>query len=405
MRKCLLNVILFLLVLLVGEVEAVAGEVTLVPTLRVRAERDDNVLFTSYSPISDYVAEITPGISADFRTERGNVNVTADIDVLRYAQNTNLDRENERVAVVAGYALTELLQGRMSAAYINDTTLDTQLLETGIVTVFQDVERYSGGAGLTYRLSPRADLGVEMFYESVIYGGPSVDYQNFRVSFPYNWLLPNAKSTLTVLPNYEAYTSDVSDVNNYGMSFGLAHPFTETWNLRAFVGVRYTQTDYRFVQQEVVFDPSLLPAYPFRVVPREVNVTDSNWAGVADLSITKKGEAYEWSLGYVHDLTYSSGQPVNLHRVYGTYQRSLTSRLGFVLTASAYDSEQQGAFDQTDYQYFDGSFIVFYKLTENHRLQAGYRYRVQWEDSAQQNQKIDDNMFFVSLALAFPKKW
>jgi hypothetical protein len=406
MRKHFLKAPLLFLMLLAFTVRALAAEVTLVPTLAVRAEMDDNVLFSRVAPISDYVGVATPGVSADYRTERGYANAKVEADFLRYAQEQSLDRSNQRIAAGFGYAVTELLQASGRAAYINDTSLETQLQETGIVTLRQEVERYSLGAGLTYRLSPRTDAGMDLSYQSVNYDGPSLDYEDYRLSFQYNYLLGNGTSVFTVQPSYERYTSEASDVSNYGLSFGLAHALTETWSVKAFLGVRYTQTDYRFVQQEVVFDPSLLPSFPFRTVFREVNVTDSNWAGVADVSVRKTGEIYQFSLGYIHDLSYSSsGDPLELHRVYGSYSRSITTRLGFTLAASVYESKSDGQFSQTDSRYFDGAFTLNYKLTEDYFLQGGYRYQVSWDDTLEQNQRVDRHLFFVSLGLAFPRKW
>jgi hypothetical protein len=247
---------------------------------------------------------------------------------------------------------------------------------------------------------------MDLSYQSVNYDGPSLDYEDYRLSFQYNYLLGNGTSVFTVQPYYERYTSVASDVSNYGLSLGLAHALTETWSLKAFLGARYTETDYRFVQQEVVFDPSLLPSFPFRTVFREVNVTDSNWAGVADVSVRKTGEIYQFSLGYIHDLSYSSsGDPLELHRLYGTYSRSITNRFGFTLAASVYESKSQGRFSQTDSRYFDGAFTLNYKLTEDYFLQGGYRYQVSWDDTLQQDQRVDRHLFFLSLGLAFPRKW
>jgi hypothetical protein len=392
--------------LLAFTVQALAAEVTLVPTLVVRAEYDDNVLFSRIAPISDFAAVATPGVSADYRTDRGYANVRLEADFLRYAQEESLDRSNQRFSLGAGYAVTELLQATGRVSYINDTSLETQLQETGIVTLRQEVERYSVGAGLSYRMSPRADAGVDLSYQDVNYDGPSLDYEDYRVSFQYNYLLGNGTSVFTVQPYYERYTSAASDVSNYGLSFGLAHALTETWSLKAFLGARYTETEYRFVQQEVVFDPSLLPFFPFRTVLQEVNVTDSNWAGVADVSLTKRGEAYELSFGYIHDLSYSSsGDPLELHRLYGTYSRSITTRFGFTLAASVYESKSDGRFSQTDSKYFDGAFTLNYKLTEDYFLQGGYRYQVSWDDTLEQNQRVDRHLFFLSLGMAFPRKW
>jgi hypothetical protein len=79
--------------------------------------------------------------------------------------------------------------------------------------------------------------------------------------------------------------------------------------------------------------------------------------------------------------------------------------LGFTLAASVYESKSDGQFSQTDSRYFDGAFTLNYKLADDYFLQGGCRYQVSWDDTLEQNQRVDRHLFFVSLGLAFPRKW
>lgn len=406
MRKRILTILALAAFALIVPVEARAGDATLLPQLSVRGEYDDNVLFSRVQEIDDYLLVVTPDLSLDYRTEKGSVNAGAAVDVLRYAQNDSLDRTNQRYRASGAYALTELFQARGNASYVNDTSLDSQLEETGIVTLRQQRENYGLGAGLSYRLSGVSDMGVNVAFSRIEFDGPSLDYDDYSIVFQYNRLLTNGRSVFTVQPYYDHYESDASRVDNYGLSFGFAHNFSETLSLNAFLGVRYTEVEYRFVVQEVVFDPSLLPFFPFRLVFREVEEADSNWNGVGDISISKRGETRSFTVGYKHDLGYSSsGDPLEVYRLYGSFNQSVTARLRFGLYASAYRSKSEGRISQTDSKYFDFSSTVSYRLTERHVLQTGYRYSASWEDRLDQDDRSDRNIVWVSVSMVFPQKW
>jgi hypothetical protein len=385
---------------------ALAAEMTVAPSVISRGEYDDNVFFSRVFEESDYLLVLTPGVSVDYRTERGHLNGSAAVDVLRYAQNENRNRTNQRYSATGGLALSELFQARANLSYVNDTTLDSQLEETGIVTLRQQRETYSTGAGLTYRLSELSDIGIDSSYRRLEYDGPSLDYDDYKVAIPYNLLLADGKSVFTVQPYYDHYRSDASQVDNYGLGFGLAHSFSEALILRTFLGVRYTKVEYRFIVKDLVFDPSLLPFFPFRTVVGEVEERDSNWNGVGDISITKRGERRSFTVGYKQDLGYSStGDPLQLYRLYGSFSQSVTARLNFGLSASAYRSKSEGRISQTDSRYFSFSSSLKYNVTERHYLQMGYRYSVTWDDRLETEDRADRNIVWIGLGLIFPKKF
>jgi hypothetical protein len=398
---------LFLFVLLLPlSRETVAGDVTLVPSLSVRGEYDDNVLFRRVLDESDYVLSVNPGLAVDYRTERGNGSVGVGVDILRYGQNSSLDRTNQRYTASGAYALTELVQGKGNISYVNDTTLESQLQETGVVTLRQQRESFSAGAGMTYRISGLCDIGFDASYRRVEYDGPSLDYDGHKAVFHYNRLLAGGKSVFTVQPYHEHYRSDASRVDNYGLSFGLAHSFTETLSLRAFLGVRYTEVEYRFIVQEIVFDPSLLPFFPFRPVFMEVEEADSNWNVVADVSITKQGENRSFTVGYNHDLGYSSGgDPLEVYRLYGSFSQAITARLSSGFSAGAYRSTSEGRISRTDSKYFNFAATLNYRLTARHSLQMGYRYSVAWDDRLEGDDKTERNMVWAGVNIVFPQQW
>ena len=90
-----------------------------------------------------------------------------------------------------------------------------------------------------------------------------------------------------------------SKVDNYSLSFGLLHPFSETLTLTAFAGARYTKTEYSFVY----YGPWVGITCRIGHIPHQYDEKDSNWAGVADINLEKTGEIYSAAIGYNQDLS------------------------------------------------------------------------------------------------------
>ena len=81
--------------------------------------------------------------------------------------------------------MTERLTVNGNFSYVNDTTLDSQLEETGIVTFRTDRKRYNGGLELSYRLSELSNAGFGYNHQSTRYGSylyEDYDYDYFGSS-------------------------------------------------------------------------------------------------------------------------------------------------------------------------------------------------------------------------------
>jgi hypothetical protein len=294
---------------------------------------------------------------------------------------------------------------RADASYVKDTTLQSELEETGLVTLRQDRERFNGGGGATYRLSENSDVGFDLTHQSTTYEGPSLDYDYSAVFFQYNRQLSSLRDVFTVQPYYEHYKSDANQVDNYALSLGWAHSFSETLSLTAFLGVRYTEIEYRLVRSQVVFDPGLSPFFPFRLEFTEVEEKDSNWNGVGNISLEKTGETYSIRGGYVHSLGYSStGDPLTVYRGYVDFRKTIHRRLRFGISASAYVTKSEGQLSGEDSEYLSVTPTVNYSLTENHVLQAGYSYARRRDKTVSDDQTYDRNRIWLSLSLRFPRK-
>ena len=86
---------------------AIAKDITIVPAIAFKAGYDDNVLYSRAFDISDYVGIISPGLKLDYATEVFNIRGSGLVDVLRYAQEKDLDYERQYYKLDGAYRFTE----------------------------------------------------------------------------------------------------------------------------------------------------------------------------------------------------------------------------------------------------------------------------------------------------------
>ena len=386
---------------------APAAEVSLLPSIGITAEYNDNIDFSRTYEEDDYLTRIRPALDLDYKTDLLSLKGRGAVTVIRYLDATRRNTEYYDFGFDGAYKVTERLSAEARVSYRKDETLESELEETGLVTFPEDRTRYTAGGGVVYALTERSELGVDFDHNDTNYDSASdVDYTYDSLALTFNHLLDNMKDVLTVKTGFSAYDSDASETDSYSLYLGLAHPFSETWSLSCFLGARYTSTDYFFIQQGLVYDPSLLPGYPFRRVYQQVEETDRGWGGLADISLTKTGEDYSGTVGFNHDLSYSSqGDPIDRDRLYFRATKRMTRRLSMGLTGSAYITQSSGKFDQEDSRHLDLGTSLTYRLTETYSLSAAYGYSYHKDKTVSENQGYDRNRVWLNLLCRFPKKW
>jgi len=384
LRVCLLLIFLWV------PCGAMAEEITLVPSVDVTGGYDDNVYYTAIDPESDYVATVRPGFILDYDSELFNIRSRGYVDFLRYLDNSSLDRENYYALFDGGVNLTERWNLRGNFSFINDTTLDSQLEETGIVTLRTDRKRYNGGGELSYRLTEFSNARLNYDHQSTRYGSglyENYDYDAVRLSYDYRF--NNGLDLFTVLPYYGYWRSDISNVNNYGLSFGLSHTFSETLSLETFLGPRYTQTER---------------------IDGGVKTTDNNWGGTANIQLNKRWVASSVRLGYSHDLTYLSragddAEPINVDRIFCTAGHNITSRFRVGFSGSFYITESASTFGNQDRMYVTLTPSLDYDITRNYALRLAYTYSREFNRRLETDPDQERNRVWLTFTARFPMEW
>jgi hypothetical protein len=370
------------------------------PAINIKGEYDDNISFDNTDKIDDYLATISPSVSLKYASERLTVNSRLAADILRYTDETDLDDEYLRCNLDSKYLLTEKLSLTGQGSYTKDTTLESELEETGLVNFREDRRRYTLGGGLSYRLSEVNNWQLEYSFGKTNYDGyQNIDYDFQSVSYTFQHRLANMRDVIIIQPYYYYYDSDVSQVDNYGLSLGFEHPFNETLNLSMFAGVRYTESSYDQPQLGLV---EIAPGI-FAFVPVTQTEDDNNWGGVADVSLKKTAERWTAELGYNRDLSYgSSGESIERDRFRFSGGYDISSRWRARLSTSLSYSQSDSDFSDEDSRYFNLTPSISYKLTEQHSLVLAYSYTEVYDKTLSSNRHYDRNRIWTAINLRFP---
>ena len=358
-----------------------ATNVSLSPSLGIIGEYNDNILFSQDLKYSDYIGTLSPGLAIKHSTELINLNGYAAFDISRYADNSIYDDEIQSYGLKGDYRLSEKLKFKGDFSYLKDTTLDSYLEETGIVTQRQEMKSLNMASGFSYQVSDLSVMNIDYAYRKRDYESrDSVDYDLDSVNLSLNRKLKSERDYIVVTSSFTRYSSDFSEVDDYGLSAGWSHQPSENYRLDIRLGGRYT-----------------------RITPYSSDVTDGSFGGTADISLNRKGETSNIMLTYRRELNYSSfGETINVDRIYTDLNRQLFRRLGTGLRCDLYRTVSESKFDDRDLKHFEINPYIFYQLTARHTLEFSYKYSWLKNETLSYTDKRTRNMVWINLKFNFP---
>ena len=366
---------------------ALSAEGSLLTSVGLRQEYNDNIFYTASNKTDDFISYVTPALNLTYATEILNLSALAGWDGQLFWDNSDQNRLNQRYGLNVGYRLTERWSVSANGRYVFDSTQDSQLDETGSVEPgLSDRQRLNVGAGLDYAISERTNVGADYEFQDTVFQRDSdVDTKRHSIRAYYQRRLQNQRDVISIFPQFTWADSDDWDGLNSTLNFSWAHPFSETLDTSITVGVRHTYVNYKDDRDD----------------------TD-NWGGVADMWLRKSGELTTGRLGFSNDLrTRTNGEIINVSRLYTNIDHRLSRRFGVGFRGSVYYSELIEDSPETDDDrwYFDVTPSAFYRLTERHLLRLSYSYNYQKLLDADDNDTIDRQRIWLQLTFNFPKTW
>jgi len=391
LKIILIKLFFFLFIL---QLPVMAADVTIIPSLKLKGEYNDNIYFERTNYVDDYIGHINPALEFGYVSELLDLKANADVDFLYYKDETDLDTETQLYELEGAYQIFERWEILGGGSYRKDTTRDSYLEETGRVIEREDVRNYSASGGLSYEINERSDIDINYNYLKTDFElDSSTDNERHTVALSYNNLLKNNLDIITFQPSYsyrDAYRSrgnldlDVSEADTYTLAFIWTHPFSETLNLESEIGGRYTEQSYNDERKD-----------------------QDNWGVVADINLIKTAERYSVLIGYSRDLTTDiEGDEIEVDRISCTLNRGMTERLSFRILGALYfsrlDTQSNNRRDE-DRRYYKITPSLYYQITENHNLELIYSYSNENNDNEPGIR--DRHRVWLNLTFKFPKKW
>ncbi len=240
-----------------------AEEVRVVPTFSFRQQFTDNY---RYVPRMEGAAMTTviPGIELGVKTERLEASATALVECLA----NFVRKEGYLGAVNQNYngsfsfltSPTTRVSGR--ASYLDQPSPERPLAVNGVLISPARLSQQAYGGSGGWLISERLGSSIQYDYSRYDYSPPTVSTNTtnaFNIGLTYE-LENGSLSQATLTAGLARYSFDSaaqqSLADNYYLTVGANHNFSERWRVSADAGGRYTHSNYTLFSQNAGFSPA-----------------------------------------------------------------------------------------------------------------------------------------------------
>lgn len=362
-----------------------ADEFKLVPSVALKEEHNDNILFATDSKTKSWITTVSPGLALVNRTEKLDLMLSALVDIARYHDESSFDSESQyykgRLGYNFGPRTNILADGGWSRDYRPDRDIET----TGIILNNTRRDRAYGGLSGNWAVSERWTAGASYFYENDDYKDPEysdVDGHQAALGL-YRQLTSTTRGRINA--GYIRYRYDTVDTNGGWATVGIDYRYHELWTVIVDAGARFTRADYQ------VFGAA--------------DQTSDDWGGVGKASINYRGEKTSGALSFNYDLAQASGRTGPVERTafvffirhYFTKDLSAAFSTGYYLNKAA-----RGEFglEEIDEETYRVSPSLRYEFTKDVYLDLLYDYA--YTEYKTNNTDADRNLVYLRLYLQYP---
>ncbi len=388
------------LALLLAATGAGAAEWTIDPTVQLKAGYDDNIRSTAHDKIDSSEITLIPSATFGVETPRSGLNGTVGFTFRRFPNVTGLDDNNWRFGINSFYRTARSEFG-LGASVIQDTTLDTQLEETGLVFDRSNRLSKSIDPSWTWILNERTRLRAGYDYGTINYEKSRAglaDY--FTHSGQLSLLRAFSEQVVGSISLAHSVTDSDSDIrsSNTNLQGGLSWQFSETFSASLAGGGRYSIT--KFPERIPLFSGPLFLGY----IDTGKKTQDSSSGLVFDASLDKRFERSGLSLSASRNVNNTvSGIQIEVTRLGVSASHNFSERVSGNGGLSWYKSQSAGktSSGSLDRRYLSGTAQLNWKLAEFWTLSAIYTYSQQQFEST-----ADDairNTAYLTLTYRWPR--
>jgi hypothetical protein len=368
--------------LLVVSGDVFALDNTIVPSIHVAEKYNDNILFERSDQKDDFITTIHPRIGFFHESEITNLQTILESYLNYYAKEKELNDQSYRGELALHSKFLERWNFGAKGEYVRDTTLESQLLETGRVFNRDDRDQFTvdlrGGCNITELSS----ISVDYKYRQVEYkSDENVNFNDDTITVGLGRRLKNQIDFINIFGRYGYNESREREIDTYNFGVGWQRELTDIYSIKASGGYRISKT---------------------LTIDREEKNTDGL---TFDIGLSRQGETYNASIGYRRGLTNAaSGEYLEYDRIYGSVQRRLSERSKIRLNGSIVFSRDDSDIAVDNNRYFQVEPQYAYNVTENSEFSLGYRYSQDYDDGRDDKKSTDRSVIWIDFRVSFPQK-
>jgi hypothetical protein len=280
------------------------------PLLTIYQQYDSNILFSSLEQQNDFITSVQPMLSMSATGEQTQFSLNSTVNGYKYTKYSQYDTVETNNTAVLNQQWTPQYSNALTALFVKDTTMDSQLSEAGLQG--RKVEQYVYNLGLknkyafteTFSTSVTAS-GGQTFYPDKTYP----DSQVFLADLSPEWLL-SLRDTVGVYSGYveKEYTGSSTIHNLMGLVF-WQRAWNETTSMNLQAGYRFSQIEhYTFVFEK-------LPGGGLAIVRKKETAQNNgfvfsaglrtNWTERLSTALSARHEQYASADARIYNHTYA----------------------------------------------------------------------------------------------------
>ena len=217
------------------------------PCVEIIEEYNDNILFSSKGQeLDDFVTYVRPRVKAKYSTDRLRMSLNSGLEREIYVDYDELNTTNHDHKLVLSYGLSRTLGLRAGGYFREDTTLETELIEEGLLVDREDRRKFGGSFGFNYAFSTFLSCSADWTRRYTEYPDDPVGL-NDRASDTLKLVTSYVLSPQTSLFLNLTYTNTEYDdegdtfIANYNIIPSFRHDFGEAFYVSGGAGYRYTE--------------------------------------------------------------------------------------------------------------------------------------------------------------------
>lgn len=361
-----------------------AADWTVVPELKANETYDDNLFFKN---ISDFEHALSPSLEVTRDTERSHIALSGNLDILRYQDYSDYNRENQRYKLRSSYDISNRLKLRLNGRLQRDYTFEYEFEESGIIAEQNKRYVYAVKPGLNYAINETNNMYIDFSYkEADNQSGYAVDYISNGGSIFWSKLLLDQKTSLLAGMSIEQTDFDLQSGDGqqtvYGSALGISRDMGPTFNILFKIGPTWTESEFdKTTGREDGDDIGLsVNAHLF-------------WQAAKQTDISWKFDHGQYQSIYAENITRS--------RVRANIGHDFTLKWRGEAGGSYYNTQTEGYVSDEEKDTWQIGILSSYSLRPNMSVSLGYRYR---RIDEKENDTRDGNRVFIQFIVNFPKK-